>query len=165
MIVELAVVERAADEVLATESDLRATLFAAEPRVFCLIAEDTTPDLTGNMAPGLSMPEGSPAPSAIAGMAIWFLNYSTWHGRHGIYVEDLYVRPQWRGRGVGTALLAALAAECQLRGYSRLQWWVLDWNEPAIEFYRRINAEAMSEWTVYRVSGPHLSALAGAHRG
>ena len=91
---------------------------------------------------------------------MWFLNYSTWDGHHGIYLEDLYVRPQHRGTGLGKALLAALAQECVERGLTRLQWWVLDWNEPAIGFYRSIGAEAMDEWTVMRVSGDALGELA-----
>jgi GNAT superfamily N-acetyltransferase len=95
----------------------------------------------------------------IVGMAIWFLNYSTWQGKHGIYLEDLYIRPEFRGRGYGKALLQHLAAICNERGYGRFQWWVLDWNSPAIEFYRSLGAEAMSEWTVYRVTGRPLREL------
>ena len=87
------------------------------------------------------------------------MTYSTWTGRHGIWVEDLYVRPEQRGRGIGRRLLAALAAECERRGYRRLEWWVLDWNEPALAFYDSMGATAMSEWTVQRVAGPALAAL------
>jgi GNAT superfamily N-acetyltransferase len=92
-------------------------------------------------------------------MAIWFLNYSTWQGKHGIYLEDLFIEPEFRGRGYGKALLQHLAKICNERGYGRFQWWVLDWNSPAIEFYRALGAEAMSEWTVYRVSGKPLKDL------
>ena len=106
-------------------------------------------------------PSGSPAASclvvadgdSIAGMALWFLNFSTWRGRHGVYLEDLFVRPQYRGRGYGKALLVALARICVDHDYGRLEWSVLDWNQPAIDFYRSQGAVAMDEWTVYRVSG------------
>ena len=140
LIRELAEYEQAPDQVEATTLDLERTLFAEDPRVFCDLVE----------VDGL-----------IAGMALWFLNYSTWQGRHGIYLEDLYVRPDFRGKGYGKALLSHLASICVNEGYGRLQWWVLDWNEPAIEFYRSIGAEAMDEWTVFRVSGKELERLAG----
>lgn len=145
MIHELAVVERSGDSVIATVADIRGTLFCQAPRVNCLIAEDAD---TG---------------SAV-GMAVWFLNYSTWHGRHGIYLEDLFVRPAWRGAGIGRALLAELAGTCRDEGYTRLQWWVLDWNTEATAFYRALGAEEMSEWTVYRVSGQALASLAAQAR-
>ena len=93
-------------------------------------------------------------------MALWFLNYSTWTGTHGIYLEDLFVRPAHRGRGYGKALLINLARECVRQGYARLQWSVLDWNTPSIEFYRSLGAEAQDEWTVYRLSGAALAAAA-----
>ena len=96
----------------------------------------------------------------IAGMAIWFLNYSTWQGKHGIYLEDLFIKPEFRGRGFGKALLQHLAKVCDERGYGRFQWWVLDWNEPSINFYKSIGAKAMDEWTVYRVSEQALTDLA-----
>ena len=117
------------------------TIFAEEPNVFCEVVE---------------------ADDEIAGMAIWFLNYSTWQGKHGIYLEDLYIRPEFRGRGFGKALLKHLAALCNERGYGRFQWWVLDWNESAIEFYRGLGAEAMDEWTVYRLSGSALKSFAAS---
>ena len=138
LIKELAEYEKAPDEVVATEAELIATIFAANPSVFCEFVE---------------------VDGEIAGMAIWFLNYSTWQGRHGIYLEDLYIRSEFRGRGYGKALLKHLAEICNERGYGRFQWWVLDWNSPAIEFYRSLGAEAMSEWTVYRVSGEPLRKL------
>jgi GNAT superfamily N-acetyltransferase len=138
LIKDLAEYEKAPDEVEANESDLIATIFAENPKVFCDVV-----DVDGE----------------IVGMAIWFLNYSTWQGKHGIYLEDLFIKPEFRGRGYGKALLQHLAAICNERGYGRFQWWVLDWNSPAIEFYRALGAEAMSEWTVYRVSGQHLRQL------
>ena len=100
----------------------------------------------------------------MVGFALWFLNFSTWLGRHGIYLEDLYVTPAMRGRGIGKALLAELAAICVRRGYGRLEWWVLDWNAPAIGFYRSIGAEPMSEWTVQRLTGPALSGTLADRR-
>jgi GNAT superfamily N-acetyltransferase len=141
MIRELAEYERAPDEVIATEELLRAALFAEEPAVFGLMAVD---DSTG----------------AVVGFALWFRNFSTWLGRHGVYLEDLYVRPSHRGRGYGKQLLVALARIAVDRGYGRFEWWVLDWNTPAIEFYRSIGAEPMDEWTVQRVSGEALQRLA-----
>ncbi len=140
LIKELAEYEKAPDAVEAKESDLLETIFTENPKVFCDIVE---------------------VENKIVGMAIWFLNYSTWQGKHGIYLEDLYIKPEFRGRGYGKALLQHLAAFCNERGYGRFQWWVLDWNSPAIEFYRSLGAEAMSEWTVYRVSGEPLRKLGG----
>jgi GNAT superfamily N-acetyltransferase len=138
LIHDLAHYEKAPDEVEATEKELLTTIFAEEPRVFCDLVE-----VDGD----------------IAGMAIWFLNYSTWQGKHGIYLEDLFVKPEFRGRGFGKALLQHLARICEENGYGRFQWWVLDWNSPAIEFYRSLGAVAMDEWTVYRVSGEALKDL------
>jgi GNAT superfamily N-acetyltransferase len=92
-------------------------------------------------------------------MALWFLSFSTWTGTNGIWLEDLYVREQWRGLGLGQALLQALAEICVDRGYHRLEWWVLDWNEPSIGFYRSIGAEAMDEWTRFRLDGRALESL------
>jgi GNAT superfamily N-acetyltransferase len=140
LIRELAGYERSLDQVTATEDALRTALFTAQPAVFAhvAVADDT-----------------------VIGFALWFLNFSTWLGRHGIYVEDVYVAPAMRGRGIGTALLAELAAICVRRGYGRLEWWVLDWNAPAIAFYRSIGAEPMSEWTVQRLAGKSLEGLAG----
>lgn len=138
LIKDLAEYEKAPNEVVATEKEILETIFAPEPKVFCDLVEV----------------EGE-----IAGMAIWFLNYSTWQGIHGIYLEDLFIKPEFRGRGYGKALIIYLARLCKERGYGRFQWWVLDWNSPAIEFYRSLGAEAMSEWTVYRVSGEPLQRL------
>ena len=138
LIKELAEYEKAPDQVEATENDLIATIFTADPKVFCDVVE---------------------VEEKVVGMAIWFLNYSTWQGKHGIYLEDLYIKTEYRGRGYGKALLQHLASICNERGYGRFQWWVLDWNSPAIEFYRSLGAEAMAEWTVYRVSGEPLRSL------
>jgi GNAT superfamily N-acetyltransferase len=138
MIRELADYERSLHEVQATEEHLHRTLFAATPAVFGHILE---------------------VDGAVAGMAIWFLNYSTWLGAHSLYLEDLYVRPEFRGGGSGRLLLQTLAEICVRRGYPRLEWWVLDWN-PARGFYHAVGAEALTEWIPYRVSGPALDELA-----
>jgi GNAT superfamily N-acetyltransferase len=139
MIYELALYEKAPDEAKATREQIVDTFFCQDPKVFCEIVE---------------------VDGAIAGLAIWFLNYSTWQGKHGIYLEDLFIRPEFRGAGYGKALLKHLASICDDRGYGRFQWWVLDWNEPAIEFYKSLGAVAMDEWTVYRVSEEALTNLA-----
>ena len=138
LIHDLAVYEKAPNEVEATEKELLETIFSSDPKVFCDLVE---------------------VDGEIAGMAIWFLNYSTWQGKHGIYLEDLFITPEYRGRGYGKALLKHLAKICDEKGYGRFQWWVLDWNSPAIEFYRSLGAVAMDEWTVYRVSGQALKEL------
>ena len=138
LIQDLATYEKAPEQVEASEEDLLNTIFASDPRVFCDLVE---------------------VDGQIAGMAIWFLNYSTWQARHGIYLEDLFIKPEYRGRGYGKALLKHLAKICDEKGYGRLQWWVLDWNSPAIEFYKSLGAEAMDEWTVYRTSGKALKDL------
>ena len=140
MIRELAEFERSLDEVQATAALLTENLFAEQPAVFCHIAE-----LDGE----------------VVGFALWFINFSTWVGKHGIYLDDLYVRPTARGTGVGTVLLQTLARICVDRGYDRLDWWVLDWNEKAIGFYRSIGAIAMDEWTVQRLTGEPLRRMAG----
>lgn len=140
MVRELAEYERALDEVVSTEQQFTDALFGPNPALFGLVVElDDT---------------------SLAGFALYFLNFSTWLGRHGVYLEDLYVRPQHRGSGFGRALLAELARICVDRGYGRLEWWVLDWNEPALGFYRSLGAEPMDEWTVQRVTGPALRRLA-----
>jgi GNAT superfamily N-acetyltransferase len=100
------------------------------------------------------------AEGAVVGFALWFLNFSTWEGVHGIYLEDLYVRPEARGRGFGKALLQSLAAIAIHRGYARFEWWVLNWNTPSIEFYRAMGAVPMDEWTVFRLSGQALRSAA-----
>jgi GNAT superfamily N-acetyltransferase len=143
LIAELAAYERAADQARATEEQLRAALFGERPAVFALVAE---------------------ADGVVVGFALWFLNFSTWQGVHGIYLEDLYVRPEQRGRGLGKALLQSLAAIAVARGYARFEWWVLNWNTPAIEFYRAMGAVAMDEWTVFRLSGDPLRSVGEAHQ-
>lgn len=145
MIIDLAVYEREPDAVEASADDLRAALFSSEK--------------SGKSAPALYA-HVAEVGGEVVGMAIWFLNYSTWLGTHGIYLEDLYVKPEHRGTGVGKALLKKLAQVCVENGYSRFQWWVLDWNEPAIEFYRSHGAVAMDEWVVYRLSGEALHNFA-----
>ncbi|HEX8232901.1 MAG TPA: GNAT family N-acetyltransferase [Caulobacteraceae bacterium] len=139
LIGELAAYEREPDAVEAREADLRAALFGPNPRVFCEIAE------WGGEA---------------AGFALWFYNFSTWKGRHGLYLEDLFVRPEHRGRGIGKTLLQRLARRCVDEGLGRFEWWVLDWNEDAIGFYRSLGAVPMDEWTVFRLSGEALERLA-----
>src|SRR5215212_7718065 len=129
---ELAEYEKLAHEVDATEAAIAQALFAPQPRVFADIAEW----------------EGEPA-----GFALWFYNFSTFRGRHGIYLEDLFVRPAFRSKGVGKALLRHLARRCIAEGLPRLEWWVLDWNDAAIRFYRSLGAAPMDGWTVQRVTG------------
>jgi GNAT superfamily N-acetyltransferase len=137
---DLAQYERLAHEVTAREADIAAELFGARPRAFCDIAEL----------------DGAPA-----GFALWFYNFSTFRGRCGIYLEDLFVRPEHRGRGIGKALLANLARRCREEGLARLEWAVLDWNAPSIAFYESLGARANSDWIVYRLTDDALAALAG----
>lgn len=137
---ELAIYEREEDQVAITTEDVRKSFFSHDPCVFCDLVEDS--------------------PGEVVGFAVWFINYSTWSGHCGIYLEDLFVRPAYRGRGHGRALLARLARECVERGYTRLQWSVLDWNTPARDFYSSLGAQAMEEWTVYRLEGTSLGQLA-----
>lgn len=139
LIRELAEYERALHEVKATEEQLHAMLFGDDPRAHVLIAEH----------------EGR-----AAGFAVWFLTFSTWNGTHGIYLEDLFVDPAVRGHGYGRALLTELARIADERGYERVEWAVLDWNEPAIGFYRSLGARPQDEWTTYRLTGDALAKLA-----
>ena len=143
MVRELAEYEKALDEATATEEQFQRALFGPDPKVFAHVVEHETPD-----------------GRRLGGFAMWFLNFSTWLGVHGLYLEDLYVRPELRGTGYGKALLATLAQECVDNGYGRLEWWVLDWNEPALGFYGRLGAMPMDEWTVHRVTGDDLTRLA-----
>ena len=136
---ELADYERLTHEAVATPDDLSSALFGAQPRVFCDIAE-------WNSAP--------------AGFALWFYNFSTFRGRHGIYLEDLYVRPEHRGRGMGKALLQQLARRCRSEGLARLEWAVLDWNAPSIAFYESLGARPNADWITYRLTAAPLAALA-----
>ncbi|MFF8959393.1 GNAT family N-acetyltransferase [Streptomyces sp. NPDC014894] len=139
MVRELAEYEKALDEVRATEEQLREALFGERPAAFAHIAESDDGE--------------------VVGFALWFLNFSTWRGVHGIYLEDLYVRPERRGGGHGKALLTELARICVERGYERLEWSVLDWNAPSIDFYRSLGARPQDEWTVYRLTDEALTAL------
>lgn len=136
---ELAEYEKLLHEVAASEADIEAALFGDAPKVFCDIAEWN----------------GEPA-----GFALWFYTYSTFTGRHGIWLEDLFVRPQYRGLGIGKTLMVRLAQRCVAEGLSRFAWWVLNWNEPSRVFYRSIGAVAQSEWTVKRLDGEALLELA-----
>lgn len=141
LVKELAAYERAEDEVVAVEADLRAALFSQTPSAAAQV--------------GL-------LDSSVVGFALWFVNFSTWLGRPGMYLEDLFVRPQARGRGLGRALLASLAQIAVDRGYGRLDWAVLSWNAPAIGFYRRLGASEVAEWRTYRLSGQALAELASS---
>ena len=136
---ELAEYEKLSGEVDATEAQIAAALFAREPKLFCDIAEWD---------------------GAAAGFAVWFLNFSTFRGRHGIYLEDIFVRPGYRGKGIGRALMARLARRCVEQGYARVEWAVLDWNAPSIAFYQSIGAQVMDEWKICRLSGAALSRFA-----
>ena len=139
MIRELAEFERAADECTVTENQISTALFGDQPVGFCHIA-----DVDGHAA----------------AIALWFRNFSTWDGVAGVYLEDLFVRPAFRRRGLARMMLATLARDCVDNGYSRLSWAVLDWNVNAIALYDAVGGKQMSEWITYRVSGPELSALA-----
>ncbi|MFD5584532.1 GNAT family N-acetyltransferase [Streptomyces sp. NPDC058733] len=141
LIQELAAYEKAPHEAKATPAQLHDALFSAHPAAFAHIAED---DDTGEPV----------------GFALWFLSFSTWRGTHGIYLEDLFVRPAARGAGHGKALLTELARICAERGYQRLEWSVLNWNEPAIGFYESLGARPQDEWTVYRLTDEALANLA-----
>jgi len=143
LICELAEYEKLSHEVEATEAGIAAALFGENPLLFCEIAEWD---------------------GEAAGFAVWFVNFSTFSGRSGIYLEDLFVRPAFRGKGIGKALLVHLAKQCVDNGWSRLQWSVLDWNTPSIEFYKSLGAVMMDEWTVCRVNGAALTALARGER-
>jgi GNAT superfamily N-acetyltransferase len=136
---ELADYERAADDCTLTEPQLHQALFRDAPSLFGHVAvvED-----------------------AVVGCSLWFLNFSTWHGVHGIFLEDLYIQRPHRGQGLGRALLAQLAWECGRRHYARLEWAVLDWNKPSIGFYRSLGAVSQDEWSTFRLTGAPLAALA-----
>ncbi|MFC4560396.1 GNAT family N-acetyltransferase [Nocardiopsis mangrovi] len=144
---DLAEYEKEPESATATEADFHAALFGAHPAAFAHIAE-----------------HAGDGGTEIAGFALWFRNFSTWTGRHGIYLEDLYVRPELRGHGYGKALLAELAGICAAQGYTRLEWSVLDWNTPSIDFYRALGAVPMDEWTVFRLHGDALAKLGGGVR-
>lgn len=141
LIIELAIYEKEPDAVIASVRDIRENLFGENPVAFCHVAE---------------------VDGQVVGIAIWFLNYSTWLGKAGLYLEDLFIKPEFRGSGLGLKLMKTLAQLCVDRGHERFQWWVLDWNEPSINFYKSIGAEAMDEWTVYRLSGSALKSFAAS---
>jgi len=146
-IVELAVYEREPDAVLASEADIRDSLFGSSPRVFALVCDDS------------SSGENS---ALTIGFAMYFYNYSTWLGKHGIYLEDLYVTPDARGRGAGKALLRAVAGIARDEGCGRFEWSVLKWNTPSIEFFEACGAERLEEWVGYRMDRERLVAFADA---
>lgn len=139
LIHDLAIYEKEPNAVKTTAAMLEAGLFGPEPKVFAHIAEDTF---------------------GVQGFALWFLNFSTWEGVHGIYLEDLYVRPEARGGGHGKALLQELARTAVVRGYARVEWSVLDWNTPSIEFYRSLGALPMDGWSTFRLASDALSEFA-----
>lgn len=139
LIYELAVYEKAPEQMIATVDQINTSLFNAKPVAFCHVAE---------------------VDGKIVGIALWFLNYSTWLGKAGIYLEDLFVQPEYRGHGIGKGFMQTLAALCVERGYQRFQWWVLDWNTPSIDFYQSLGAVPMDEWTVFRLSGDALKKFA-----
>ncbi|MDQ2587060.1 GNAT family N-acetyltransferase [Saccharothrix yanglingensis] len=144
LVEELAEYERARQECGLTEEQLHHALFRDAPALFGHVAE---------------------VDGAVVGTALWFLDFSTWRGTHGIHLEDLYVRPAHRGDGLGKALLRALAEECVAHGYARLEWSVLDWNAPAIGFYRALGAVPQDEWTVFRLTDEALTRLGSAPSG
>jgi GNAT superfamily N-acetyltransferase len=139
LIRELAEYERAPNDVVATEEGLREVLFGEQPAAHVLIGRE----------------EGEPV-----AFAVYFFNFSTWLGRAGLYLEDLFVKPELRGKGYGQALLVRLAQIAHERGCGRMEWAVLDWNDPAIQFYRKLGAKPMDEWTVYRLTVDGIGALA-----
>lgn len=136
---ELAVYEKLLHEVVATEADIVETLFGENPKAFCVLCE---------------------IDDKAVGFCLCFYNYSTFQGRPGIYIEDLYVREEYRGMGIGKGFFKFIAQKALEEKCGRIQWWVLDWNEPSIEFYKRLGAEAMDEWTVYRLSGDAIRKIA-----
>jgi GNAT superfamily N-acetyltransferase len=144
LVYELADYEKSIDQCHLTVDKLRTALFGAAPALFGHVAE-----LDGE----------------VVGVALWFLNFSTWDGVHGIYLEDLFVRPAHRGAGLGKALLSTLAEECLAHGYSRLEWSVLDWNTPSIGFYRSLGALPLDGWSVFRLAGAALAAAGSATSG
>jgi GNAT superfamily N-acetyltransferase len=142
LIKELAEYEKAPEQARATVADLRSALFCDHPKVFCRIVE--TDD------------------GEVAGFALYFYNFSTWEGRHGLYLEDLFVRPRYRGRGLGGALLRHLAGIAVRNGFARMEWMVLNWNTPAIAVYDRIGGAPLDDWTTYRLTGEALAEFGGS---
>ena len=138
LIQALAVYEKLAHEAVATEADIRRELFGPQPRVFCSMADWD---------------------EQTVGFALWYYTFSTFQGRHGIWLEDVFVEPEARGRGIGKALLVHLAQRCVREGLGRFEWAVLDWNQPSIDFYRSQGARPMSEWQRFRLDGEALATL------
>jgi diamine N-acetyltransferase len=138
LILELAVYEKLAHEAKAGPADVARALFSPEPKAFCDVAEWN---------------------GEAVGLALWFYNYSTFRGRHGIYLEDLFVREAMRGKGIGKALIANLAKRCVEQGLARLEWAVLDWNASAIGFYEGLGATVLSDWRICRLTGDALEAV------
>jgi GNAT superfamily N-acetyltransferase len=143
MVHELAAYERSAHECRLTERQLFAALFSERPALFGHVAE---------------------VAGSVVGFVLWFLNFSTWTGTHGVYGEDMYVLPEYRQHGVGRALFREMAAECVRRGYERLEFAILDWNKPTIAATAALGAKPLGEWTTYRISGEELARLAGKER-
>lgn len=139
LIRDLATYEREPDAVVATEEGLREVLFGAKPSAEVLLALESAEPV---------------------GFAVYFYNFSTWLGRPGLYLEDLFVRPEKRGKGYGRSLLERLAQIARERGCGRMEWAVLDWNDPAIQFYRKLGAQPMNEWTVFRLTADGIAKLA-----
>jgi GNAT superfamily N-acetyltransferase len=162
LIRELAEFEQSLEHAQMTESQLTALLFGgtAEAPGVAATTPSGVPAAYCHVVEHHSVEHHSDDGRQLGGCAIWFLNVSTWNGTHGLYLEDLFVRPQLRGSGYGRSLLAALARVCVERGYQRFEWWVLDWNESALGFYRKLGAVAMDEWTVQRLTGDALTTLA-----
>jgi GNAT superfamily N-acetyltransferase len=150
LVQELATYEREPDAAEATADDFTTALFGPDPRVHAHVAEVRGPDASTWQ---------------VAGMAIWYVTFSTWKGRHGPWLEDLFVQPEHRRLGLGRALLATLAGICVERGWPRFEWWVLDWNEPAHRFYESLGARPEDEWTTWRLDAGDLAALARSNVG
>ncbi|PPK92025.1 ribosomal protein S18 acetylase RimI-like enzyme [Kineococcus xinjiangensis] len=146
---ELAAYEREPDAATAGPEDFERAFFAPDPRVSCLVAEVVAAD-------------GS-TDGELAGLAVWYVTFSTWQGRHGMWLEDLFVRPQHRRLGIGRALFAELGRRCAEQGWGRLEWWVLDWNAPAHAFYQEIGGVAQDGWTTWRLDGAALAELGSTH--
>ncbi|MDV9171383.1 GNAT family N-acetyltransferase [Streptomyces sp. W16] len=144
MVHDLAAYEKSGNECRLTVDQLRQALFGERPSLYGHVAE---------------------AEGRMVGFVLWFLNFSTWTGTHGVYGEDMYVEPEFRRHGVGRALFEAMARECVQRGYQRLEFWTLDWNTGTIAFTASLGAKPMDEWTVYRISGPELTELGGSPAG
>jgi GNAT superfamily N-acetyltransferase len=140
LIRDLAIYEKEEAQAQATSEQLQAALFDTHPTAYCELVEESNGE--------------------VVGFALWFKNFSTWTGTPGIYLEDLFIQPDHRGKGFGKALLIHLARKCIENGWHRFQWWVLDWNESSISFYKSLGAIPMDEWTTFRVSGPALEKLA-----